>query len=197
MSVEEVMNIAEKDAVFYHESAGGVTLSGGEPLYQIDFTEDLISSLKRKGYHITIDTSGYATRASFMRIVNNTDLFFYDIKLIDDKDHQQYTGVANDVILQNLMWLAREGKKIILRFPVVPGITDTKKNINGLMTLLFQMKEFVSEIDLLPYHSMARQKYKQLNRDDRLENLKDVSREELTELKNEIAKTGFIVKIGG
>ena len=197
MTVEDVLKTVEKDSIFYDESKGGVTVSGGEPLFQIDFIEELINSLKLKGFHVTVDTSGYAPESSFKRIADNTDLFLYDIKLIDKDEHIQNTGVSNDIILSNLMWLAGEGKKIVLRFPVIPGITDTRKNIAGLTGLLLQLKEQIAEIDLLPYHSMASHKYKRLDKDYRLGQLKDVTPEELTVLQKEIEKTGFKVKIGG
>jgi pyruvate formate lyase activating enzyme len=196
MTAAEVLEIVEKDAVFYLESNGGVTLSGGEPLLQIGYAEELINLLKEKGFHVTVDTSGYAPKNSFERI-GNADLFLFDIKLVDNNDHMEYTGVPNDLILNNLDWLLSRGKRTILRFPVIPGITDTRKNIIGLTALLRQVKEHIHEIDLLPYHSMAKHKYKRFGKENMLEALQEPGAEEMKELQKELEETGVIVKIGG
>jgi pyruvate formate lyase activating enzyme len=197
MTVSEVMNEIRKDRIFYDESYGGVTLSGGEPLLQMTFLEMILDGLKKDGIHATLDTSGFVSRHEFLKILHKPDLFLYDIKILDEEDHQKYTGVSNTGILDNLLLLCSNRKQVILRFPVVPGITDTRKNLDGLMGLLRKIKDRILEIDLLPYHSMASGKYKKLTLTNRLEVMKDVNKEELNGLRMELEGLGCKVKIGG
>ena len=116
MTVEEVMHEIMKDKVFYDESGGGATFSGGEPLIQPDFLKAVLKHCRNRGIHTTLDTTGYASWETFKSIIPNVDLFLYDIKFVDDSQHQKYTGVSNASILYNLKNLVRHKKKIILRF---------------------------------------------------------------------------------
>jgi len=197
MTVEEVMHEIVKDRVFYDESYGGVTLSGGEPLLQPVFLSALMDELKTHEINITLDTSGYSPSDDFRSILDKPDLFLFDVKILEDSDHLKYTGVSNRIILKNLLLLCKKEKKVILRFPVVPGITDSRKNIDGLKGLLGKIKEHVQEIDLLPYHPAAAGKYRRFRIGNRLEGLQDVKMEKLEELKKEIGEVGIKVKIGG
>lgn len=202
MTVEEVMHELNLDRVFYEESNGGVTFSGGEPLLQDDFLYELLKECKSTGLHTTIDTCGCADQAIIDKINPYTDLFLYDLKLIDENDHIRYTGLSNKKILENLIHLVSKKKKIIIRIPVIPGITDTNKNISEIKQfLLSQIKgsDIVNtlNINLLPFHSIAKNKYSRFHINNKTSNLKDLSEETLIPLKNEFEAEGFSVKIGG
>jgi pyruvate formate lyase activating enzyme len=201
MSVDEVMDEIRMDRIFYSESSGGVTFSGGEPLMQPDFLLDLLKECKTGSIHTTIDTSGYSTPEIFKKIHPFTDLFLYDLKLMDDTDHIKYTGVSNNTILENLMYLISEGKQVVIRIPVIPGITDTNQNIREIIKFLSgPMREKKSaspfQISLLPYHSIAKNKYARFHVDNKTENLKELSKESLIPLKKEFEKEGYLVRIG-
>lgn len=201
MSVEEVMNEIQRDQIFYSESSGGVTFSGGEPLMQPDFLLELLKECKANNLHTTLDTSGYAERGIIEDIQHYTDLFLYDLKLIDDTDHIRYTGVSNKTILENLTYLISEEKQVIIRIPVIPKITNTIKNIMAtkkiLSNLVKERKSATSlKISLLPYHSIARNKYSRFHIDNKLMHLKDLKKESLLPLKKELEDEGFVVKIG-
>lgn len=197
MTNGQVIREIEKDRPFFDESHGGVTFSGGEPMMQIDFLGDLLNRTKAIGIHTVLDTSGYTSRVKFLSIIDKPDLFHYDIKLINNEDHQRYTGVSNLRILKNLNLLCEKGKNPILRFPVIPGITDTRKNIDGVKDLLIKLKDQVHEIDLLPYHGLAKSKYKRFNKPDKLKTTRDLKKEDLTWIKEELEECGVIVKVGG
>ncbi len=198
MSVAEVMQEVIMDQVFYEESKGGVTFSGGEPLMQESFLRDLLKSSKSLGLHTALDTSGYATLQAIQYIAPWVDLFLFDVKIINDQLHQQYTGVSNVTILANLRYLVQNRFKVILRFPVIPGITDTMENINDLKELLKSLSPcHPITLDLLPYHDSARNKYCRLERKNKLPDLRTMKPENLLMIAKEIELTGIQVRLGG
>lgn len=215
MTVDEVMAEMERDRIFYEESGGGVTFSGGEPMMQESFLFALLQAAKSKGIHTALDTSGYANPKAMQHIAPLVDLFLYDLKIMDDALHRKYTGVSNKMILENLKFLYGSGKQVILRFPVIPGITDTPENIG-------QIKEFISTlkghkvtesedhhftpsphhqlpllIHLLPYHSTAKEKYRRFCKTNQLEGVHDLSKEDLLPLVKEFEQLGLQVFTGG
>jgi pyruvate formate lyase activating enzyme len=197
MTVQEILEVIGRDRVFYDASSGGVTLSGGEPLYQPDFLEELLERLNSEGIGTTVDTSGYAEPEVFQRILPKVRLFLYDLKLSSYEDHLKYTGVPNDRILENLRTLYVENRPVVLRFPFIPGITDTKGNIEGMMELLSQYKDRFHEINILPYHTIAKAKYRRLKKENKTEELPEVDKNRLNALKEQFETIGYKVKIGG
>lgn len=224
MSVAGVMAEVLQDQVFYDESGGGVTFSGGEPLLQETFLLELLKESRNYGIHTTLDTSGYTTREFMEHVAEYVDLFLYDLKIIDEEMHKKYTGVSNGIILENLKWLYSSGKKVILRFPVIPGITDTIENIRDMKSFIISSLPHIStsahqhintlahhhistsanqhistlphQLSLLPYHSIARDKYRRFCKSNMLEALPDLNPEVLVELKTEFELLGLEVTIG-
>ena len=194
MSVEEVLGEVRRDLVFYEESSGGVTLSGGEPLMQGDFSTLLLKALKGEGIHTCLDTSGHAEPAVLKKCMPYTDLYLYDIKLIDDIHHVNYTGVSNELAFSNLKLLAQHNKNIIMRLPVIPGITDGQDNIEGIMALLHQHN--LSHLDLLPYHAIARSKYQRLGLTYHMPDVQEPTADHMEDLKATFESKGFQVGIG-
>ncbi len=200
MSVAEVMQEILQDRIFYDESGGGVTFSGGEPMLQVDFLFKLLKACRNEGIHTTLDTSGFSSIASIEKISDWVDLFLYDLKIINEEKHQKYTGVSNKMIIENLRFLYISGKNVILRFPVVPGITDTAENINDMKEVTTHLQIFKSsnlQISLLPYHSMAREKYHRFCKSNILEGIPDLKSADLLPLKAEFESIGLVVTIGG
>ena len=196
MSVTDVMNTIERDRTFYEESGGGVTFSGGEPLAQPAFLGDLLSACKKMDIHTAVDTSGYAAWHILEKIRSQVDLFLYDLKLMDDNRHRQYTGVSNQRILENLRELAECGQAIVIRFPLIPGINDDMEN-------LCQLGEFLSalpgldRLDVLPYHPSALGKYERLALSYSLPNTLSPSDERVRETVHILERYRLNVKIGG
>jgi len=195
MTVEETLAEIVKDQVFFDESGGGVTLSGGEPLMQAPFVEALLDACHERRIHVAIDTCGHVPRDSLKRISQKADLFLFDLKLIDAALHEQYTGVSNELILSNLQLLAREQTPIIVRIPLIPGVTDTRGNLEGIRNLLLRMG--LRKIDLLPYHEIGLGKYPRLQMDYRLQGLKPPSEEDVQNIFQKFSEEGFTVRIGG
>ena len=170
IDVAEVMKEIEKDVLFFDESGGGVTFSGGEPLAQPEFLESLLDACQEKNLHTCLDTSGYAPLEVFASLVDKVDLFLYDLKLMNDRQHQKYTGASNRLILENLKALDERGKRAIIRFLVIPGITDTEENLSATVDFVASLKN-VRDVSLLPYHRFGSEKYKRLRRKNEMEDV--------------------------
>lgn len=197
MTVEEVMKELRKEQIFMEESGGGVTFSGGEPLQQADFLLEMLAACKLERMHTAIDTTGFSNWKILEKIAQDTDLFLYDLKLIDDKLHKTYTGVSNQLILENLGKLLELGKKVRIRIPMIPGITFTEENINQTIDYLSGLKFPTEGVDLLPYHNTASHKYERFGVENKLSELKSIRKSDLEDTKLRFEKAGFEVKIGG
>jgi len=196
MSVEEVMKEIEKDMAFYEESGGGVTFSGGEPFMQPAFLKELLIGCRRKGIHTTVDTSGFAQKDIIMELSQYIDLFLYDLKLMDDEKHKKYIGSSNEAILDNLKELVKLGKRIFIRIPIIPGINDDNDNLEATGRFLSGIRG-IEQINILPYHNIAMEKYKRLNKEYCLPDIKEPSQEKMKVIAEKLTSYGFKVKIGG
>lgn len=196
VTIPELMREIEKDSVFYEESGGGVTFSGGEPTMQPDFLSSLLKECKEAGLHTTVDTSGYAPTRIFEKIIGHTDLFLYDLKLMNDELHQKYTGVSNKLIHTNLKWLDENYKNICIRIPVVPGITDSQENISETINFLMKL-ENISEINLLPYHKTGEGKYSRFNKENKLSQITTPENCYMEKVAGQFKTLSHKIKIGG
>lgn len=192
VSENEVMAEIRKDLVFYDESDGGVTFSGGEPLLQPDFLATLLTQCKDENIHTAVDTSGSVEFDVFEKIMTQVDLFLYDIKLINDQLHQKYTGVSNRLILENLIKLQEKARAIRVRIPLIPGITDTESNLKEIINFL-KKKTQLKEVDLLPFNQMGEAKYERLEVDYRIGKLEMQSEAEIERMKDMFRSSGFSV----
>jgi pyruvate formate lyase activating enzyme len=165
ITVQDALTLLTEDRMFYEGSGGGVTLSGGEPLLQADFCRELLNQLKATGIHTAVDTCGFVTRAQIDKVIDFTDLFLYDIKFMDAKKHIQYTGQSNEVILNNLTYIAGRGKPVEIRIPLITAINDDQiEPIGRFLAAL----GFTGKIKVLPYHDFASAKYKALEMENTL-----------------------------
>jgi pyruvate formate lyase activating enzyme len=196
ISADELFTEINKDRIFFEESGGGVTFSGGEPMMQINFLKDVLGKCKADGIHTAIDTSGYAPAESFNRIYDLVDLFLFDLKVIDDAKHIQFTDVSNELIHQNFKLLCEKGNKVIIRLPLIPGITDTEQNIDDILSFIKTLKN-IRRIDILPYNEIAEAKYKRFNRINKTGKLKTQSPEKLYEFRLLFQKLTTEVTIRG
>lgn len=196
VSVGEIMEEIEKDRVFFDESGGGVTFSGGEPLLQVDFLESLLQEVKKSNIHVALDTSGYIPFQDLEKISDRTDLFLYDLKIMDDEKHKKFTGVSNKIILENLRKLSDKEKAIIVRIPLVSGVNDDSQSIRMFAEHLQTLKN-VKNISLLAYHRGGCEKYRRLLKEEKLETFNPPSKERIEEAKNILMDSGFSVKMGG
>jgi len=158
-TVEELVEIITGDRNFFDISGGGVTLSGGEPLIQIDFVKDLINKLKAKKINILVETAGYVKWDNFNKIMRSVDKFYYDIKIIDEKQHIKYTGFSNKLVMDNLILLNKADNDITIRIPLIPGITDTEKNLIDIIGFINKNGMKKIPVELLPYNQLAETKF--------------------------------------
>ncbi|MBI9053701.1 MAG: glycyl-radical enzyme activating protein [Bacteroidales bacterium] len=196
ISVDELLKTISGDKIFFEESGGGVTFSGGEPLMQARFLIEILKQCKQNKIYTCIDTTGFASKNTIEKIADFVDCFLFDIKLIDEKLHQKYTGIPVKGILENLQWLDQNNKNVVLRFPIIPGITNTSKNISEVKSLLKSLKN-INQIDLLPYHNISNGKYLRFNKENKMKNAEPLSDDEMQNLKLEFESIGFKVGIGG
>lgn len=194
-TLEQAMKEALKDQVFYEESGGGVTLSGGECLMQIDFVEAFLKRLKEKKIHTTVDTCGHVPQEHFERILPYVDLFLYDVKHTDIEGHKEFTNVNNELIINNLRYLSNQGANIFLRLPIIVGVNATNEHIHQIVDLLDTVK--VNQINLLPYHSIGQGKYDRLNIAYDKEAFAAPSDEQLNKFKSIFTSKKLSVMIGG
>lgn len=196
VSVQDILDEIEKDRIFYEESEGGVTFSGGEPLVQPDFLLALLIELKGRNIHTAVDTSGFVPFDILENVSREADLILFDLKIMDEEKHLKFTGESNSLILENLRKLSRDGKKIIIRMPVLEGLNDDEANIQNVVKYLRTCGR-IEEIDLLPYHKGGEIKRRRLNRSSPSIDLRAPSVERVEEIKNYLSASGFSVKVGG
>jgi len=194
VTTDEVMDEIERSTIYHDTSSGGVTLSGGEPFQQFEFMEELVDKCNKKDIHITVDTCGHVKPKKFDSIKDKIDLFLFDLKIIDEESHREYTGVSNDWILENLKSLLKENE-VIIRFPMIPDITDTEENISSMIEFLSPFKG-VKEIDILPYHNV-KEKYNMLGKKYEIKGVKKPSRKKIEKIKRRFENEGYLVKEGG
>lgn len=162
MTVEQALEPVLKDRPYYEESGGGLTVSGGEPMAQFEFTKSLLLAAKEQGIHTCIETCGYAARDRFDEILPLADLFLFDIKGLDDAKHTKHTGVSNRLILENLDFLIERGAGIHLRFPLVPGLNDSDADLRSLAELCRRVEERLVGAEIMPYHNLGEEKRRRI-----------------------------------
>ena len=196
MTVSEVMIEIEKDVIFYDQSGGGVTFSGGEPLMQPDFLFALLNQCKAKQIHTAVDTCCYAEPEIIDRISEKTDLFLCDLKHMDSDIHERFTGVGNNLILDNIKRLSKMGRKIVIRIPVIPGFNSDHANIEATGEFAASLPG-VSRIDILPYNRGGQEKSARLTAGIEPMQTQTPDEEEMSSIAERLKKYGFEVKIGG
>lgn len=192
---EQVVRRVRRDIVFFDDSGGGVTFSGGEPLMQPDFLVSAAKACKAAGIHVALDTCGYARPEVLARVTPHVDLVLFDVKVVDPARHRELTGVPNQLILDNLSMLVRSGKSVIVRIPLIPGVNDDEQNVHESIDLLTHVG--VKRVDLLGYHEAGTEKYERLGSKYRLGGLKPLATETMEELADRFCRAGLAVRIGG
>lgn len=181
ITVEEAVTELGRDRPFYETSGGGVTLSGGEPLAQPAFTAAVLERCRAEGMHTCLDTCGQAPWADLERALAWTDLVLYDFKMADAERHQKYTGVANDLIRENLARIDAHGTPVEVRVPVIPGVNDDAENLDASAAFLAPLRS-IRRVTLLGYHRLGESKYQRLGRTYRLEGTQPPTRERMEEI---------------
>ncbi|MGD0879344.1 MAG: glycyl-radical enzyme activating protein [Anaerolineales bacterium] len=170
-TVEEVMAVVLRDRLFYEQSGGGLTITGGEPMLQPEFTLALLQAARAEGLHTCLDTCGWASRRLYAQVMPFVDLFLFDYKATDPAVHKKLTGVSNRLILSNLDFLAGQAASIRLRCPLIPGVNDTHEHLKGIANLNKRYPGLTG-IDLMAYHNIGNAKYERYGLENPLPDLK-------------------------
>ncbi len=192
----QLLEVIKKDTIFYDESEGGVTFSGGEPLLQADFLIEVLDECGRFEIHRTVDTSGYSDKVTLKAVAQRTDLFLFDMKLIDSKRHKQWTGASNKTILDNLIFLYDLGANITIRIPLIPGINDDHENMNQICGFLCALPG-IRDVHILPYHDFQKSKYTKLGMPYDADFIVTPDSERLAGPLRQLKNKGFQVNLGG
>jgi pyruvate formate lyase activating enzyme len=198
VSVEDVLDTIEQDRMFYDESGGGVTLSGGEPGSQSDFAAAILERCREKMISTAIETSGACPWPDLKKLIDHCDLVLYDIKHAEPEKHRRLTGAGNHLIKDNALRAAKSEKEMIVRVPLIPGINDDAENLEAICRFVKSL-ETVREVHLLPYHEYGRVKYRRLGRSYPLVNHGGLDPDDIkiTAAKEIMKAAGFVVEVGG
>jgi len=191
-----LMEEIEKDLIFYDDSGGGVTFSGGEPLCQPQLLFKLLDLCREQQIHTCVDTSGYGDADILLKAAQKADLILYDIKLMDDSAHKKYTGKSVVPVLDNLKQLSEQKAAVRLRFPLIPKITDTDENIGRIIAFLKE-NTIYRDIHILPFHKAGEGKYEALNMKNVMKDIQVPSRKRVAKVKEQFESSGLSVTIGG
>ncbi|HBN26962.1 MAG TPA: glycyl-radical enzyme activating protein [Desulfobacteraceae bacterium] len=197
MSIDQILKEVEQDRVFYNNSGGGMTLSGGEPTAHGEFALKLLDAAKSRKLHLCLDTSGFCQWDILKQFVAKVDLVLYDLKHLDSKLHLKMTGVPNEPILDNLKKLTGTDCQIWLRILVIPDFSETIEYHRDVVKYLLTLPRKVDRIDLLPYHNWCEDKYKWLGRKWLMADYQAIDPVEVEILKDIYEMAGFNVTVGG
>jgi len=195
--IDELLAIIDKEVPFFDQSGGGVTFSGGEPLMHAPVLLELLEACGRRRIHRAVDTSGYGKTADLIKIAEQTELFLFDLKLMDVARHKEFTGVDNRLILDNLRRLAASGAEIEIRVPLITGINDDRQNLEQLATFIAGLPGITPRISLLPFHNVAENKYRKLGQSYDVGGMSTPGSESLQQAAEICAAQGLVASLGG
>lgn len=199
MTPEEVFNDVNSDAIFYETSGGGITISGGDPVAQPEFTIAVLKLCKNAGLHTAIETSGFVKREILSKIIENVDMVLYDFKHMNSEQHKKYTGVSNLLILENAKMINKEypSVKFVARLPIIPGYNDSIENITRTAEFIAHELDPGIKVHLLPYHKLGNTKYERMEMNEKILKISPPSPEAMEKLLEIILSHGLDGVIGG
>jgi pyruvate formate lyase activating enzyme len=197
ISVSEIMGEIEKERIFFDHSGGGVTFSGGEPLLQSGFLIRLLDECGKRRIHRAVDTAGFVNTDIILEVAKRTDLFLYDLKMMDSEKHRKWIGSPNEKILENLITLAKTGANIIIRVPLIGGLNDDEENMEATARFVAKLAGEKKDVNLLPYHKIAQTKYNKLGRSENFHLMNEPGKEEQLRAVAIFREYGLTASIGG
>jgi pyruvate formate lyase activating enzyme len=196
LTVDALLQEIIREVIIYDQSGGGVTFSGGEPLQQSEFLYEILHACRKQGLHTAVDTCGYSSFDALRKTAGYTNLFLYDLKIMDPLKHKQYTGVSNEIILANLQNLDRIHDRIWIRIPVIPGINDNLNELNTMAQFVNTLAH-VEQINLLPFHRMGSHKQQHIKKGQNLFNQESLMADEIKLFCEPFIAQELTVFIGG
>ena len=190
MTVEELLSEVRKDEPFYRNSSGGVSVGGGEPMVQFEFTREFLKRCKEHSLHTTLETCGHVPWEHLRAVLEYVDLVYYDIKHMNPLKHKELVGVSNDLILRNARYvLSSNNTEVIIRIPIIPGLNDFEENIKA--TASFVAESGGKMMELLPYHRLGVSKYRQFSRKYELKDIEPPTKEQMQMLRRLVKSSGI------
>jgi pyruvate formate lyase activating enzyme len=197
MSVREALDVVLRDRVFYEQSKGGVTVGGGEPLLQYEFTAGLLYACREQGLHTAVETCGFARQNALETVLRHTDLLLFDLKHMDTEAHKRYTGVGNERILKNARFASKVVQEMVIRLPLIPGVNSDETNIKNLAVFVNKELQGVRRVDILPYHTIGASKITRLGGEYALQNIGPLTQEQIDKTTGILKSFGLQVTVGG
>jgi pyruvate formate lyase activating enzyme len=194
---QELLKIIEKERVHFVQSGGGVTISGGEPLMFPEFLIELLVLCKQAGIHTTVDTSGFAPEESILKVAKHTDLFLYDLKMMDPVQHKKWTGVDNKRILENLKILINAGKPVNIRVPLIKNVNADEQNLRATAQFISNLNGKIPSVNLLPYHPIGKGKYRKMGLPWSSFGMEELTEKEVEQAIQLFKGYGLEVEVGG
>lgn len=192
---DELIRLLTKDQLLHEESGGGITFSGGEPLLQADSLQSIMDDLQQQGHHLCIDTSGFAPKRKIEKLMAVTDLFLFDLKLMQPDKHRYYTGVALEPIIENVNCIDRNGGSLRIRIPIIPDVNDKPNDIKAFTQFLSTLQH-PHPVDLIPYHRLGSHKKERLALSEQVEVFEEPNREQMQDIEAQFKAEGINVRIG-
>lgn len=204
-SVNELLQEIRKVRLFYEQSGGGVTFSGGEPMLQFSFLQQILPTLREEEIPVALDTCGYAPTNQLLQIASCVDLILYDLKLVNPVLHKEYTATGNELILSNLQALCKHSQdskrhqtRIWIRVPIIPGVNDSPEEVQAFCQVISSLlADVVQQVNLLPYHRIGVEKYRRVGRSYTLRNTVEPTSAQMEELRRVFQQTQFPILLGG
>ena len=196
-SIDELMQIIDREQHLFDQSGGGVTISGGEPLLFPEYLFELLDRCGQRQIHRALDTAGHVSEGHLLAATQRTDLFLFDLKLIDPKRHRQFTGVDNHLILSNLRALATTGAQIQIRIPLIRGINTSDQDLQAFAEVIAGLAGEKKTVALLPYHDIAAHKYRKLGLSHHQDALRPPEQDDLERAAACFTSHGIHVSVGG
>lgn len=195
--VEDLMKIIERERIHFEHSGGGVTFSGGEPLMHPEFLIEMLKACGEKGLHRAVDTCGFASNETLLEVAKHTDLFLFDLKLMNPIHHKKWTGVDNRLILKNLKILAETGAKINIRIPLIKNVNSNIEELTEMARFIYELPGAKPQVNILPYHNIASGKYKKLEMIFNEQNMKEPSEVDILQSVAIFNRFGIETEVGG
>jgi pyruvate formate lyase activating enzyme len=195
MSVSEIMEVIENEVIFFNQSGGGVTFSGGEPLLHHKFLFELLQKCRERGIHTAIDTAGNVSTQTILKAAELADMFLYDLKTMNNRTHRQWTNSDNNLIIKNLRMLSEKDSEIIIRIPLIKDINDTKQNMIETAEFIQSLNNSKIQVQLLTYHNIAQHKYQKLNKNYQSDLLCEPSGNSIKEAISIFASYGIVATL--
>lgn len=197
ITISDLMKEIDNEAVFFDQSGGGVTFSGGEPLMHADYLLEALKACGKRYYHRVVDTTAFASMKTLLEVAEHTELFLIDLKVMDSKKHKEFTGVSNKKILANIQEIAKTSCDIIFRIPLIKGVNTSKENIVKTATFIKSLAGDRTIINLLPYHSIAENKHIKLGAPNKFNSFDAPSEKEISEIISVFKSYGVTATVGG